>query len=227
MLLTPGELAKHPELKGWSMWHINTLRSRHRLMPPPIVRPHLEPSKKEPGKVVSRGRLIFYPIEIIGYLKKIDRLKKEGLSYREIAARPDIKKDLAKYKLLNETEIRVDNRLMDQGFFANFHSARANLARFHSWQPGSPVVKFLESVADDRDSCAKEYYAVNKRMRKEIMEEGAISKDLKEKKEALGYKLDYLHSIMEATTKEGVRLLKDKRITMEQWFAPIRHMDRV
>jgi len=227
ILLTPGELEKRPDVKGWSMWRINTLRKRYKLMPPPLVKPHLVQSKKDPSKVISKGRLILYSIEIIDHLKKIDRLQQEeGLTYKEIAARDDIKKDLEKYKLLNKTELSFDTRVIDEGFFANFYSAKANLARIFGWQTDSRSVKFLDSLVTDRASCAKEYFDINKRMRKQVMEQGTISRDLEDKKDELGYKLDYLHSLMKATTDEGVRLLKDKKITMEQWFQPLRELGK-
>ncbi len=225
--LTPGELEKRPELKGWSMWRINTLRKRHKLMPLPLVKPHLERSKEDPTKIVSKGRLIFYPIEIVDYLKKINRLQKEeGLTYREIAARDDVQKDLEKYSLLNKTELRLDTRVKEDGFFGNFYSAKTNLARFLGWAPKSETVKFLDRITADRESCAREYYDVNMRMRKQIMEKGAISRELQERKDKLGYKLYYLHSIMDVTIKEGVRLLNDKKITMEQWFQPMKELDK-
>jgi hypothetical protein len=97
-------------------------------MPQPIVKPHLVPSKKDPTKTASKGRSVFYPVEIIDYLRRIDRLRNvERLSYREIANRDDIKRELRKFKLLKETELNIDTRVMDQGLFANFHSAKVNV----------------------------------------------------------------------------------------------------
>ncbi|MCX5638614.1 MAG: hypothetical protein NTX52_13135 [Planctomycetota bacterium] len=178
-------------------------------------------------KAVLKGRSVYYPIEIIDYLKKIDRLQnEERLSYRKIANRDDIKKELAKFKLLKETELSIDTRVMDPGFFANFYSAKVNLAFFFRWPADSAIIKFLDSIVDKRGQYAREYYRINNQMRQQAMKTATITDDLRGKKEVLGYKIDYLHSIMEATTKEGVKLLKDKKLTLAQWFDPIRKLDR-
>jgi hypothetical protein len=62
-------------------------------------------------------------------------------------------------------------------------------------------------------------------MRQQALEKATITDDLRKKKEALGYRIDYLQSIMDATVKEAVKLLKEKKITLQQWFTPIRKLD--
>lgn len=225
-LMTPQEIAK--KLRGWSLWKINTLRSRYEIMPEPIVRPNLViKSEKEPWKFVSRGRLVFYNSYIIEYLKKLDEIKrKEKLSYKKLKDHPEIKKELEKFKLLKETELKIDPRVKSEGFFANFKTALVNLKKIYKWDEDSIYLKFFEQVLIDRTALAKEYYQLNKKMREQALKEARIDQELRRQKEEIGLKLDYLHKIMQLVIEEALEWLKKKIITFEDWFAPIRQMDR-
>jgi hypothetical protein len=58
------------------------------------------------------------------------------------------------------------------------------------------------------------------------MEKGMITDELRKKEEHLGYTLDYFNSIIHTTVEEALKLVKEKKITWEQWFAPIKAMDK-
>lgn len=223
-VITGKEIEK--ALKGWSRWKMNTIRHRFGILPQPFVIPRLIQSKKEPWKFITRGRTVIYPTEIISYLQKIDSLKKEGLSYRQIKERDDVKRELTRLKLVKETELKIDPRLKGEGFFANFEAAKVNLKKAYQWNEDSPHVKFLDMITRECEQYRKEYYRINKQIRQQVLDECRVDGDLCEEKERIGRKLDYLYLLMDAVIKQGVKLVEAKVVTIKEWFGSIKYLRR-
>jgi len=226
-LISVKDLEKILTSMGKKRHWLHTLRSRHGLLPEPMVKPRLVLSedKDKPWEIITHGRIILYPKDIIRYLEKIIFLKtKRGLNYKQIKGRDDIKNDLNKLKLLKETEVEIDARLRSEGFFLNFESARENLKRVLKWENESHHVKFLQKIAEERNQYGREYYKINKQMRQQVINESKIDQRLRQKKRELGNKIDYYHTIIDAVIKYGVKLMKEGVITAQEWLKPIKKM---
>lgn len=229
-LVSSNEIEKFLKSKGKNRQWFHNLSSRGRnLLPSPIVHPKMEVvrPKNKPPRFVTRGRIILYPEGILQYLLKIILLKdQEGLTYKEISEHEEIRKELNKLNLLKETELKDDPRVKDKGFLINFEAACIFLSKTLEWNDNSFQGKFLNTIKEDSERDRKAYYNVNKEMRKQAIEKGAIEDGLSFSKQCLGQALNHYYSVMEQIIAKGNVLRKGKNVSLKEWYEPVREADK-
>ena len=225
-LVSSNDIEKFLKSKGKNRQWFHNLSSRgHNLLPSPIVHSKVafERPKNKPPRFVTRGRIIIYPEEILQYLLKIILLKdQEGLTYKQISEHEEIRQELNKLNLLKETELRDDPRVKDKGFFINFEAACFFLSKMLSWEENSFQGKFLNTIKEDCKRDRKAYYNVNKEMRKQAIEKGAIEDGLSISKKHLGQALKHYYSVMKQMIDMGNTLRKKKSISLKEWYEPVK-----
>ena len=226
-LILATDIEKFLRSKGKNQQWFNNLNSRgYHFLPKPIVTPRLEFSRTE-NKVIPRGRLVFYPEEILAYLDKIIyRQDQLGLSYKQIESDPEIKLEQNKLNILVEAEIGISSRVKDTGFFDNFESAKANLAKAFKWNHKSWFRNFLDKINRDCKQHRKDYFALHKEMRERALNNNLIDDNLWLQKVLLGSSIDYCYLVMEEVIKHAGKMVKDEKISMEEWFETIRNLKR-
>lgn len=229
-LVRTEKIIEHLEQKDKNQQWFNNLNSRgHRLLPKKSVTPRLEPQRTKKGivKVKPRGRIVWYPEEILGYLDRIIFMQDDQhMSLNEIERDPEVQKELCKLNLLVETELAVDSRARGSGPLENFEAAKANLAKVMRWGQGSDLLKFLDEISRNYQRYWKDYFAVNATMREQALSRNKIDDDLRFRKMLLGHSLDNQFLIMHKVTEIGVKLLKENKITLGDWFAATRVVKR-
>ena len=226
-LITTDKIKSHLKLKGKNQQWFNNLNSRgYHFLPKAIVTPRLEFSRTK-KKVIPRGRLVFYPKEILAYLDKIIyRQDQRGLSYKKIESDPEIKSEQNKLNLLVEAETGISSRVKDTGFFDNFESAKANLVKALKWNHKSWLRNFLDKISRDCKQHRKDYFALHKEMRERALNNNLIDDNLWLQKVLLGSSIDYSYLVMEEVIKHAGKMVKDEKISMEEWFETIRNLKR-
>ena len=222
-LISVKEIENFLVSKGKKRHWLHILNYRYELMPEAIIRPRLVRSKKQPWKLFAKGRIVYYPKEMLNYLEKIIFLKrKQGLSYRQIKEHQEIIIERERLNALKKTELKADPRVKHEGFFLNFESAKRNFQKVFNWGNTSYHVIFLDKIAHECEFCCKDYYKINKQMREQIKSGDEIDKGLCQRKNEIGDKLDYCYGIMDTVIKQGVKMMNEKKISISEWFKPIK-----
>ncbi|MDP8258424.1 MAG: hypothetical protein P9L90_03275 [Candidatus Aadella gelida] len=218
------------EKKKTRSW-LNTLSSREKLVPRPIRLPWIAMAFSntldinEKPRRRKQGSLVFYAKGTTKYLEEVIQLHKEGLSYEEIKNR--LKNKLEVLNRLLETEFIQEKRRRNAGFFDNYRFAVKIFKYFKICEPGAPLMKVLEGIEEERKRCGKEYYGSIIQMRKHAHSGNAEYRKEQKKKYESGEKLDLLHALMEATTKEALEYINKKEGgDMGFWLGVIREKEK-
>jgi hypothetical protein len=212
--------------KGKEKNFFNTLRSRHKLIHKPIIRPPVDFSIKEMNIKIRQGRSVYYLREIIPYLEKIIRLnEKDDLTFNEIEER--MQPDKRRLEKLRELELADDKRLKPAEFIDLFKVATIKLQQYIGWTDSSKEKSFLEHVSKERLACGKRYYELTNMLREEAQREnGGKTNKIEFEREAEGRKLDFYHQIMDTIVEQFKSKIKEGKIKMmsDDWRDVMRKM---
>jgi hypothetical protein len=187
----------------------DTLRTRHKLIHKPIIKPPIIYTIKGIGKI-RRGRAVFYLKEILPFLTKIIRLHDEKhLTFKQIEEK--MRGSKLKLDTLRRFEISDDNRLKPEGFIDLFEIAKIKLKNYMKWTDED--IKYLHYISSERQTLGKKYYELTKVLRDAAKKETrTIDKDAEVKRESLGERLDFCHHIMEGVINHMLQLKNKGKI---------------
>jgi hypothetical protein len=189
----------------------DTLRTRHKLIHKPIIKPPFSFTIKGIG-IIRRGRAVFYLKKIIPFLAEIIRLHDEKhLTFRQIEERMRERK--LQLDALRGLELSDDNRLKPEGFIVWFEIAKIKLKDYMKWSEESEDSKYLDYISSERRNLGNKYYKLTKVLR-DAANRGTktVDKDVEAERESLGERLDFCHQIMEGVIRQSNMLQKNGKI---------------
>jgi hypothetical protein len=208
------ELLTFLKEKGKSKNWFDTLRTRHKLIHEPIIKPPQMLSFKEKDATGRKGRSVFYLREIKPYLEEIIRLHdQEDFTYKQIE---DKSRDrLGKLNRLRELQLIDDKCLKPSEFFYDFAVAKAKLKEYFGWKHYSEETQFLDHIDGRREEYGRQYYTLTEEIKASSRESHPVKDDkLMEQRRKLGKKISFCHRMMEPIIQLCMELLKDKKITL-------------
>jgi len=192
----------------------NPLRTRHKLIHPPIVLPVQMQTLKEVTAKKRQGRLIFYLREITDYLDEIIRLHDdEGFSYNEIVGK--VQDKCQKLKRLRALQL-IDNKLLKPiDFIVDFEIARRILSKyFNSTQDAKESVVF-ENISQMRAELGARYYALTQEEKDSVRSGGALKdSEISRERGIVAEKLALCHVVMESVIRHCRELIRSKQISI-------------
>ena len=218
-LISYGKVIDFLKTRGKGKNFFNTLRSRHKLIHKPIVKPPINFSLKEAGIKVRKGRSVFYLKEIIPYLEDIIRLHDEKqLSYKQI--KKEVKSRKNQLNKMRNLELADESRLKPAEFIDQFEIAKIKLKDSLGWNEGSHEMQFLNYISKERKNCGMKFYKLTKIMKEATKKEEKLDfKNLEIERETLGRRLDFCHEIMGSVIKQFKELVTQGKLKMtaEDW----------
>jgi len=213
-LVSYKEVIEFLKTKGKGKNFFDTLRSRHKLIHKPVIRPPVDFLIRGMGIKIRKGRSVYYLREIIPYLEEIIRLKdKDSLTFNDIEARMQSEK--RRLEKLRKSELADDKRLKPAEFIKLYKVATIKLQEYDGWKDSSREKTFLEYVSKERSACGKRYFELTKLLRagtkeNKVNETGKVESE----REVAGRKLDFYHQIMDAVVEQFKGLIKEGKIEM-------------
>jgi hypothetical protein len=189
----------------------DTLRTRHKLIHEPIIKPPVSFTIKGVG-IIRRGRAVFYLKEIIPFLAEIIRLHdEEHLTFRQIEDR--MRESKLQLDALRRFELSDDNRLKPAEFIGLFEIAKMKLKDYMKWSDESEDIKYLHYISSERRTLGKRFYELTKILR-DAAKRGTqtVDKNVEAERESLGERIDFCHQIMEGVINHMLQLKKKGKI---------------
>jgi hypothetical protein len=187
----------------------NTLRTRHKLIHKPIIKPPVSFTIEGIGKI-RRGRSVFYLNGIIPFLTEIIRLHdKEHLTFRQIEDR--MRENKLQLDALRRFELLDDKRLKPVEFVGLFEIAKIKLKDYMKWPDESEDIKYLNHISSERRNLGEKFYELTKELR-DAAKKGIQTVDKEAERESIGERLDFYHQIMDGVIKQLNTLHKKKKI---------------
>ena len=192
----------------------DTLRTRHRLVHKPFIKPRRHFVIPGIDIKVRQGRLVYYLREIIPFLDEIIRLREEGVSYSKIKVQ--LEPERQRLEKLRKLDFADDERVKPEAFFDEVGIAELKFKDYFGWTDNSPELQHLHYLLKARANCAREYNRLTQRL-KDAALQGAQENVAGEvvEREKLGRQMDYYHGQMESVIKFLKLLLRDRVITMK------------
>ncbi|MBU4311193.1 MAG: hypothetical protein KJ706_00525 [Candidatus Omnitrophica bacterium] len=194
----------------------NTLRTRHKFIHKPIIKPSHMLSLKEMDAIGKQGRAVFYLTDLKPYLEEIIRLHdQEDFTYKQIQGK--ILDRTKKLERLREIHLLDDIRLKQVEFFYDFEIAKAKIKEYLGWNDNSKELSLLDHIYETRSKYGKKYHFLTIEVKNSIKErlhpkhEGLIKE-----REEIGKNIDYCNYIMDSTIRYCAKLIKEKKITIKE-----------
>lgn len=235
-LVTAKQVEDFLKSKKKTRFWFHNLRARHSLLPPPIIKANHVCVKRKLKKILPehfqkdlkklKGRIVYYPREIIAYLDLIIELKDvKGLSFERIAKDEKVVRELNKLNYLASTSLFVNPLRRDEGFLTNFRVAKRILIERYGVGGGGALSEVLGRIAEEAKSNYNKYLKVNEEIRSHARRYEVVDKGLEKEKKMLAYSVNLSLKIMEATTKTALEGLRKKEISQQEWFNMVKELE--
>ena len=196
--------------KNW----FDTLRTRHKLLHKPIIKPPHMLSFKEKDAAGRKGRSVFYLREIKPYLTLIIRLHDhEHFTYKQIEEK--VRGHLDRLNRVSELRLIDDKCLKPGGFFYDFALAITKLKDYFKWGNSSIEINFLNYISVMREEYWRQFYILTEKI-KAFSKESLTAKgeQLMEQRRRMGEGIAFCHRMMEPIIELCVKLIKDNKINV-------------